>query len=311
MNEMKRHTRPLCGWGKQACAVIAAIMLAFLLPLNAQAAPEYDCLNGQHRYVEIDRIPATPSTDGEVNYRCELCGKRWYDILFATDHIWGDWLIDKDADCTEPGERHRTCTRGATHDQYEQIPALGHEYRESIASQPKCEADGVKTFSCFRCGNSYTEQIKAIGHEYAQEVIKKPTCSNDGEKIFVCKHNSEHKYNETIPALGHDFGEWFVETPAAEGSPGVEARVCSRNKDHQEIKEIPALPISKSEKAEEKSAFNLIDIIIGSINLALIGTFSVLLHPYIKWSGYIRRRRKEIQRINEIRKLVAKYYDFK
>lgn len=44
-----------------------------------------------------------------------------------------------------------------------------------VTTQPGCESEGVKTFTC-SCGHSYTETVAAIGHSYADG-----TCANCGE----------------------------------------------------------------------------------------------------------------------------------
>ena len=44
-----------------------------------------------------------------------------------------------------------------------------------VTTQPGCESEGVKTFTC-SCGDSYTEAIAAVGHNYQDG-----TCENCGE----------------------------------------------------------------------------------------------------------------------------------
>lgn len=301
---------------KYICTVLA-IFVFFPSPLNVLAAPEYNCTSGKHKYIETSRIPSTATTDGEVSYRCELCGKVWDDILFATNHVWTEWVVDKDATCTKQGERHRSCSRGASHDQYETLPALGHDYKEAITTVPDCETPGVKTITCTRCHESHTETILATGHDYDERITKEPSCFEDGEKTYIDKNNSHHNYTKPIPAYGaHDFGEWFVETPAEEGVPGIEARICTRNPEHKETRKITALPANQQkpepilEPEIEKFFFNTGDLVIGGINLGFLGMFTALIAPYVKSSIYIRKRRKYIQRIKELRELVSKHYDF-
>ena len=54
-------------------------------------------------------------------------------------------------------------------------PPHTHEYRSAVTTQPGCESEGVKTFTC-SCGDSYTKTVAAIGHSYADG-----TCANCGE----------------------------------------------------------------------------------------------------------------------------------
>ena len=87
-------------------AVMLLLVLSILLsPLigSALSEGEYDCPTANHKYVEIERVEATATKDGFVLYRCELCEWQWEEVLYATNHKWGEWVIDEAATCTETG----------------------------------------------------------------------------------------------------------------------------------------------------------------------------------------------------------------
>lgn len=44
--------------------------------------------------------------------------------------------------------------------------ALGHSYKETITRQPSVTKEGVKTYTCSRCGDSYTEAIAKLSVSY-------------------------------------------------------------------------------------------------------------------------------------------------
>ena len=54
----------------------------------------------------------------------------------------------------------------------------------------------------------------------------------------------------------------------------------------------------------------LVTIAIWSIDLILLGVFAVLIFPYIKWMFYIKKKRKSVRRIKELKRLVAQHYGF-
>ena len=56
---------------------------------------------------------------------------------------------------------------------------------------------------------------------------------------------------------------------------------------------------------------NTNDIIIGSVNIALLIVFSIVLIPYMRGLFYIRKRRKLVQKVKELRRMVAERYEFK
>ena len=114
-----------------------------------------------------------------------------------------------------------------------------HEYTETITTPAGCETEGLKTFNCSVCGDSYTEVIPATGHtpgaeatctspqtctvcgtelvavlghtEVIDEAVE-PTCTTDG--LTEGKHCSACGEvlvaQETVPATGH--------TPGAEAT---------------------------------------------------------------------------------------------
>ncbi len=165
--------------------ILALSLLFFLLlwsPLPVNAEQTYNCTAGQHKYSIVSHTPATEQTDGSDVFRCELCGQEYEAVLPATGHTWGEWVEDKAPSCTEPGQRHRTCSAHKPHDETQIIPALGHDYKLT-ETPPGCDTDGVKTYACSRCGDSYTEPgAAALGHDYAEKITKEATCTENGIK---------------------------------------------------------------------------------------------------------------------------------
>lgn len=62
-----------------------------------------------------------------------------------------------------------------------------HSYTSSITTAATCTANGVKTYTCSVCGNSYTETIAKTGHKYnSGKITKTPTCVKTGVKTYTC-----------------------------------------------------------------------------------------------------------------------------
>ena len=285
--------------------VMTLLILLYIFCFPAAAAPvSADCAAGQHRYVRTLHTPPTATADGEIRYVCADCGNHYTDILFATDHLWSDWIIDKNPDCELPGLRHRVCTRGAGHEEFSEITAAGHDYSEQITTPPGCESEGVKTFSCSRCQDSCTEPIPAAGHDYSEQITKEPLCFEEGTRTFTCKNDSSHTYSEPIPApQNHSFGNWAVAVPAQAGVPGREERTCSSD-GFTQSREIPALQL-------EIYSFNQMDIILTGANLAFLGAYFVLIGRYARCLMYIEKRRKTLKNLKNLRGKVEDFYDFK
>lgn len=282
-------------------------LLLVLLPLimgvqSTHAQPNDPCAAGQHQYNETRRTAPTAYTDGEAAFVCELCGQHYTEILYATSHKWGSWEVLKKPTCTASGERRRTCTRAQVHDEYETIPALSHDYQAKVTTPPVCEAEGVKTFTCTHCGDAYTEKMDALQHEYEEVIAGEPTCLQPGVKSYVCKHDPAHAYEELVPALGHTFSDWYVETPAKEGQAGVQVRVCSAD-GFKERRELEALPVKDNK-------LPVLDIVLVGANFGVLALFAVLLVPYFLCLLFIKKRRKDLERRDALRKEVEDKYGF-
>ena len=81
-----------------------------------------------------------------------------------------------------------------------------HLYLFDITKQPTCEENGIKTFTCIYCGDSYTTSVSALGHVEIVDSAIEPTCTTDGKTegshCLTCgKTLTEQK---TIKAFGHD-----------------------------------------------------------------------------------------------------------
>ena len=87
-----------------------------------------------------------------------------------------DETIIKEPTCTESGEKPLSCSCGQT--TTETVPALGHDYRSEITKPATETEDGVKTFTCTRCGDTYTEIIPKTGSESKPSDTSSDTSDN-------------------------------------------------------------------------------------------------------------------------------------
>ena len=137
-----------------------------------------------------------------------------------------------------------------------------------VTTEPTCSKEGVRTYTCALCGDSYTETIAKISHDYQPTGRKvDPTCTTEGFDVYKCTYcgketfvktaeklghtertvtidatctekgsttvvcsvcNTILKEIEYTPALGHDWGEWKVTVPGTCAVEGKKTRECSR-----------------------------------------------------------------------------------
>ena len=78
-------------------------------------------------------------------------------------------------------------------------------------------------------------------HEWGEWVTtKEATCTEKGEETRVCEKNGEHKEKRELAAKGHEWGEWETEKEAGCVMSGRERRVCKNDASHSETRSIEA-----------------------------------------------------------------------
>ena len=86
-----------------------------------------------------------------------------------------------------------------------------------VTTQETCGDDGVKTYTCSKCGGTRTEVIPADGmHDWNDgEIILAPTETSSGTKLYTCLFCGDTR-TETLPAVGHAWNEGVVVAPDCE-----------------------------------------------------------------------------------------------
>ena len=174
-------------------------------------------------YSEITKQP-TCSEKGERTYKCDICGDIYTEDIAKTEHDYEDTVVKPT--CTERGYTEHICKVCADSYKDDYIPALGHDHISQITKQMACETDGEKTFTCTRCGDTYTEAIPATGHNDAVTVVE-PTCTADGYTEHKCKDCGRVVRSDVTKALGHDYDS-KITTKASCTEDGVITYTCTK-----------------------------------------------------------------------------------
>ena len=123
--------------------------------------------------------PGSPVTENNLEPTCTAAGS--YDTVVY---------------CAECGEElsRQTVT----------VPALGHDYA-AVATEPTCTNPGYTTYTCSRCGDSYTaDETAALGHlpgEPVQENYVEATTTAEGgyDTVVYCQRcNAELSREHTV-----------------------------------------------------------------------------------------------------------------
>lgn len=120
-------------------------------------------------------------------------------------HNQGEWIVTKEATCTEKGFRYANCTECEKKVAEEEIEKIPHDYN-SVVTAPTCTAKGYTTYTCSECGHSYTgDEVNALNHDMSKFVTTKaPTCTEGGISTSTCSRCDYCKTKELSPK-GHNF----------------------------------------------------------------------------------------------------------
>lgn len=76
-----------------------------------------------------------------------------------------------------------------------------HEYSSKITTPATCSSEGVLTYTCDLCGDSYTEVIeKNDTHSYTFEITKEASVLEEGSMTYTCSLCGK-TYSESIPKI--------------------------------------------------------------------------------------------------------------
>ena len=122
-----------------------------------------------HGTKTINVEPATCTTAGySGDVVCDGCNGLITagHTIDALGHDWGEWIVTKEATCTEEGSKERVCKRDPNHIDSDTIAAKGHTPTVIGKKEPTCEEPGYTGDEvCDKCGTVVKkgEAIPATG----------------------------------------------------------------------------------------------------------------------------------------------------
>ncbi len=106
-----------------------------------------------------------------------------------------------------------------------------HDYEVELVQQATNTEDGLRTYTCKKCGYSYDEVIENFGHQWSEwTVTDEPQCQVTGVEERHCT-KCDGMEQRSIDSLGHQWGEWVEEGDK-------EVRTCLRDPSHTQEREI-------------------------------------------------------------------------
>ena len=106
-----------------------------------------------------------------------------------------------------------------------------HEFEVELIKQASNTEDGLRKYTCKKCGYTYDEVIENFGHRWEEwHTVVAPTCESTGVEERHCANCTDFE-QRSVAALDHDWGEWREEG-------GKEVRECKRDPSHREERAI-------------------------------------------------------------------------
>ena len=113
-------------------------------------------------------------------------------------------------------------------------PVHQHDYTSQVTKEATCSEEGVRTYTCEGCGDSYTEVIEKTAHTEVIDAAEAASCTKDGKTEG--SHCSECGYvikaQQIIPKTEHTYEEEITKpsTCTEEGIKTLTCTVCGDEK---------------------------------------------------------------------------------
>lgn len=266
---------------KKELWVVFVLLISIVLVLSGIFVPDRAfgdtsqeaCIGGTpHNFEVTVQKYAMENEEGVRLFSCKRCSYSYEQIIPATGHVWGEWVIETEPTCETEGHEHRVCQKYPDNPHYE---------------------------------NRTLSKLSDSGeHSYTVVDQTESTCTERGSQLLRCSVCGQTTTEETAP-LGHEWGEWYTEVDPQIGQAGKSRRTCSRDASHIEYKSISPL-LSQEEKpsaslgsdSETPLSFftfvpNDVDKALWSIDLLAILLFIFLALPFIFQVTWIKKKRRE------------------
>ena len=138
--------------------------------------------------------PMTANSDGtySITFSNVAAGTHTFKVVANGDYSAGSWpSSDYSLNVTTASDVTITFTPSTSNISVTQTPlTCSHSYTSQVTTAATCTTDGVRTYTCSKCGDTYTEVIAASGH-----TMVNGTCS-------VCGYSTITTYTVTFSGSG-------------------------------------------------------------------------------------------------------------
>ena len=227
----------------------------------------------------------TPASSAQSSTSAKAEETKKSEPAYTQEQIDAAWeeVSNTDATCTEGAKtEYKNSLTGKTKTELTS-EAKGHSYKEEVTTEPTCVSEGVKTYTCTVCGDSYEEAIPVTDAHTYEAVTTDATCTLDGHVTYTCTTCGD-TYEEILPALGHTKGETVVTKNAGlftEGTSVVSCDTCGEVLKEETLPQTFPLTLKST-------------IILGAIFVAVAGIFSAAMVRKMNTPGKLPDKSKAV-----------------
>jgi len=151
----------------------------------------------EHNYVSVVTTQPTCTFEGVMTYTCSNCDDSYTEPIEKLNHNYVDVVTEPT--CEDKGYTTYTCSECGDSYIDDFVDALGHIWDEGVVTDPDCE-HYIITHTCIICHQTYEEPGVTIGHQWDTEVTIPPTTETEGELTYTCSRCGK-TFTEVIPKL--------------------------------------------------------------------------------------------------------------
>lgn len=155
-----------------------------------------------HKYTTTVVTEPTCTEDGQNCMTCTVCSDYYYKTTNKKGHVE---VIDPlvEPTCSKPGLKEGShCSRCSIVLKVQaEIPAIGHDYIETITTLPTCTEEGRNDYQCSRCTSHYFLSSEKLGHNAVTLEGYPSTCILEGKSDgTICSRCNEILVEQEILA---------------------------------------------------------------------------------------------------------------
>lgn len=150
---------------------------------------------------------------------CTECGEK---LKASTDHVFGDWVTVRYADCENDGLEVKSCDCGE--EETRPVDALGHTYADEITCRDRvCTAEDCNYIEPASTPHNYGDwsvEIEATCLQYGKDVRVCADCGNENTKVTT----KDHEFNAegVCPMCEQSVKDLFITVAGIESNTDVE-----------------------------------------------------------------------------------------